>query len=79
MDEPSNLTTMNAWMRKNSRPVAIIVLALWVSPALLIATAVIVMSVKEYPALASAAALAILLVVIRVVRNLRLVRDVQES
>jgi len=45
----------------------------------LIATAVIVMSVKEYPALASAAALAILLVVIRVVRNLRLVRDDQES
>ena len=78
MEESSGLTTMNAWTRRNVRPLATLVLALWVAPALLLGVAVVVALSMHNPVIALVAALAMLLVGLRVLRNRRQARTTDD-
>ena len=79
MEEPSGLTTMNAWTRRNVRPLATLVLVLWLAPALYLGVGIVVMLSADNPALALVAALAMLMVGLRVFRNRRRFRTTPES
>jgi uncharacterized membrane protein YfcA len=79
MDESSGITSMNAWTRRNVRPLATLVLALWVAPALLLGIGVVVMLSVHNPVIALVAALAMLLVGLRVLRNRRQARPTDDS
>ena len=79
MEEASAVTTMNAWTRRNVRPLATLVLALWLAPALYLGIGVVVMLSGDNPVLALLAALAMLVVGIRVLRNRRQSMLTQDS
>ena len=70
---------MGSWMHRHRRLVAVMVLGLWIAPALFFAVLVVVFGAASYPGLVGAAALAVVWLSIRLRRKLRSSREVPDA